>query len=219
MITPRALIFDLDHTLADTTAVWQRAQEQLAAYFGHTWNDALERLVRGLNAYDLAAAVHAHLRARRPVHEAQRFMRAALLAAYKSERIVEMPGACALVRRLHGRVPLAVASGSPHEGITTALPQLGIAALFDVVLASESVPRGKPHPDVFRAAAAAVGVAPGTCLVFEDSPAGVHAARAAGMLCFVVPHGPHDPAFSLATRCFAAWHEVQYEDVFGDRTS
>lgn len=56
MMTPRALIFDLDHTLADTTAVWQRAQEQLAAYFGQTWNDELERLERGVNAYDLAAA-------------------------------------------------------------------------------------------------------------------------------------------------------------------
>lgn len=211
---PRALIFDLDHTLADTTAVWQTAQDELAAYLGHSWNDDLERLVHGLNAHDLATAVHAHLHAHTPVEDARHVMRTALILAYRTARITEMPGACALVRRMHGRVPLAVASGSPLEGITTTIEQLGIAELFDVVLSSESVARGKPHPDVFLAAAEALHVAPHTCLVFEDSPAGMRAARAAGMRCFAVPYGKQDGADQLATRIFTSWHAVQPDDVF-----
>ncbi len=215
MPAPRALIFDLDHTLADTTRVWQQAQDTLAAYLGCTWNDELETLAHGLNASDLAAAVHAHVRSARTLQESQACMRNALITAYAGAPIHEMPGAVALVRRLHGHAVLAVASGSPQEGIMHALRQLGIAALFDCVLSSESVARGKPHPDVFLAAAQALQVAPAACLVFEDSPAGMRAARAAGMRCFAVPHGNQDGADQLATRVFSSWHAVQHEDVFG----
>jgi beta-phosphoglucomutase-like phosphatase (HAD superfamily) len=54
------------------------------------------------------------------------------------------------------------------------------------VVRSDSVPRGKPYPDVFLAAAAAIRVAPERCLAFEDAPLGLLAARAAGMTCVAV---------------------------------
>ncbi len=212
-----ALLFDFDHTLADTTAVWDAAQRALARHIGCVWTDEREALVHGLNACDLAAAVCCHTGTRVPVPECQAVMRAALVAAYAAAQIAAMPGACDLVRRLHGRVPMAVASGSPREGILMALEQMGIRAQFDCVMSSEEVPRGKPHPDIFLAVAQALRVAPPQCLVFEDSRIGARAAHAAGMRCFVVPSTAAEQLDNVATRVFASWHDVRPEDVFGVR--
>jgi HAD superfamily hydrolase (TIGR01509 family) len=211
----QAIIFDLDHTLANTTAVWDAAQHALARHVGCAWTRELDAVVHGLNARDLAAAVCRHVSAQQPVAECQEVMRDALIAAYATARIPEMPGARALVRRLHGRVPLAVASGSPREGIVAALTQLGIVTLFDCVISSEEVLRGKPQPDVFLAVAAALRVTPTQCLVFEDSRVGAMAARAAGMRCFVVPGTGTEQLDDVATRVFQSWREVTCAAVFG----
>ena len=66
------------------------------------------------------------------------------------------------------------------------LGELGLAARLPFVARSDQVPRGKPHPDVFEAAARLIGVPPSECLAFEDAPSGIRAARAAGMTCFAV---------------------------------
>ena len=65
---------------------------------------------------------------------------------------------------------------------------------------AEDEPYGKPHPAVFLTTAAELGAAPRQCLVWEDAPAGVLAAKAASMACIAVPeHGEgHHPAFGLA---------------------
>jgi len=212
-----ALIFDFDHTLADTTAVWSAAQHALARHIGCGWTDELEALVHGLNACDLAAAVCRHTRTRLPVAECQTVMRTALVTAYAAAQITAMPGARDLVRRLHGHVPMAVASGSPREGIQAALEQMGIRALFDCVMSSEEVPLGKPHPDIFLAVAQALRVAPAQCLVFEDSRIGARAAQAAGMRCFGVPSTATEQLDDVTTRVFPSWHDVRPEDVFGAR--
>jgi len=65
---------------------------------------------------------------------------------------------------------------------------------FDVVLTSEDVPRGKPHPDPYLEAARRLGVRPEECLVVENAPMGIRAAKAAGMRCLAVLStlGPED---------------------------
>ena len=67
------------------------------------------------------------------------------------------------------------------------LDTIGIRPLFDVVVCVEDYARGKPFPDAFLEAARRMNVAPENCLVFEDSPLGLQAARAAGMQCVFVP--------------------------------
>src|SRR5947199_7784219 len=90
-----------------------------------------------------------------------------------------MPGASALLRSVPaGR--WAVVTSSPHE---LALARLRLTGLPvpEVLVAAGDVAHGKPHPEPYLTAAARLGVDPGDCVVFEDAPAGIAAARAGAM--------------------------------------
>ena len=83
-------------------------------------------------------------------------------------------------------VALAVATAAPNGNITFTLDGLDLRRHFDTVVGAADVARGKPHPDVFLLAAERCGVAPEHCIVFEDAPLGVEAARRAGMKAVVL---------------------------------
>lgn len=84
------------------------------------------------------------------------------------------------------RLPVALATSAPLENVAHTLAELGLVDRLTRIVRSDTVPRGKPHPDVFLAAALLIEVAPEDCLAFEDAPAGVLSARAAGMTCVAV---------------------------------
>jgi beta-phosphoglucomutase family hydrolase len=83
-------------------------------------------------------------------------------------------------------VALAVATAAPNANIEFTLDGLDLRRHFDVVVGAADVARGKPNPDGFLLAAERCGVAPERCIVFEDAPLGVEAARRAGMRCLVL---------------------------------
>ena len=202
-----AYIFDMDDLLIRSSSIWRRAEESLLSAIGHPWTPELAIQYKGMNALDVAATIHRVLAPSRSVGECQQILRSRLIESFAGE-IEPMAGAVGLVRRLHGRKPLAVASGSPLAAIEKALAQLGILDCFDQVITSESVVRGKPHPDVFLAAAAALHTAPANCLVFEDSLIGVRAAVAAGMAVACVPSGPSDEIRRLTPHVFGSLADV-----------
>jgi putative hydrolase of the HAD superfamily len=82
----------------------------------------------------------------------------------------------------------AVASSSSCRWVEGWLVRHGIRDLLDVVVARDDVTSVKPDPELFLLAARRLGVAPGACVVFEDSPNGMRAALAAGMRCVAVPN-------------------------------
>jgi sugar-phosphatase len=95
---------------------------------------------------------------------------------------------------------LAVASSSEYRLIDAALSHFGLRDRFGVIHSAEDEEYGKPHPAVFLTAARRMSVSPKRCVVWEDAPAGVLAAKAASMACIAVPEpgeGTH-PAFGLA---------------------
>jgi len=99
------------------------------------------------------------------------------------EGIQALPGVEPWLRALQDhQVPCAVGSSTPHENIRCLSALLGVEGFFTTIVAAEDVTRGKPDPDVFLQAAARLGVNAEHCVVFEDAPAGIEAALAAGML-------------------------------------
>ncbi|MCC2955422.1 HAD family phosphatase [Massilia sp. IC2-477] len=83
-------------------------------------------------------------------------------------------------------VKLAVGTAAPPANVEFTLDGLDLRKHFDAIVGATDVARGKPHPDVFLKAAELCGVAPEHCIVFEDAPLGVEAARRAGMRCVVL---------------------------------
>jgi HAD superfamily hydrolase (TIGR01509 family) len=119
----------------------------------------------------------------------------AATAAHRGEVFAELgvnvlPGALAAIERVRGLgLPLALVTGSSREEAAQSLDALGLAGVFDAVVASEDVPRSKPAPDGYLAAAAALGVEPTECLVVEDSRAGIAAGLAAGAVVVAIEAG------------------------------
>jgi len=108
-------------------------------------------------------------------------------AAGFEARLRPIPGAAELARALlDAGVQICVASQGRLEKTRRSLSLTGLDVLFGEAarFSAEQVPRGKPHPDLFLFAAARMGFAPSRCVVIEDTPSGVSAARSAGMEVF-----------------------------------
>lgn len=112
--------------------------------------------------------------------------RGLILTRYR-ERSEPLPGAIELVRglRRHG-MPLAVASSSIQPWVEACLEKLGVLDQFDALVTGGDVVNGKPDPEIYQLTAERLGVAPGRCLAFEDAPAGISSAKAAGMTVWAV---------------------------------
>jgi HAD superfamily hydrolase (TIGR01509 family) len=181
-----AVIFDLDGTLVDTEVLWMRAIDALAAQLGRTPDPAVHALVAGISTAATAAVLRRHYAL--PLDEA--WLNEALVSAVArlyTTSLRPRPGAAEVVPALARRFPLAIASGSPLELIEAAVDNCGWRAHFAALRSTEPHGPGKPAPDVYLTAAAALGVGPQRCLAVEDTPTGVAAAKAAGMVCYAVP--------------------------------
>jgi len=212
-----AFIFDMDDTLAATSGLWRRAETEFLESLGYAFTQELASHYKGMNALDVAATMHRLLGIAQPVEWCQQQLRERLFEAFRRGPLTAMPGADACLQRVRQAGPVALASGSPLELIEMTLAQFGWRDAFTVVISSESVPRGKPSPDVFLAAAAALGKPAVECLVFEDSLVGVQAALNAEMACFAVPSSHPAEIAQRATRVFSSLGEVTVEDWIGLR--
>jgi len=81
----------------------------------------------------------------------------------------------------HGQIPFAVVSGSALDSVTASLSTLNLLDKFDTLVCAGDYKKSKPDPEAFLLAATRLGVAPESCLVFEDTEMGIQAATAAGM--------------------------------------
>ncbi len=179
-----AIIFDLDGTLVDNMAHHFRAWRETAAQLSVPLDDArIQREFAGKKNDEIIPALLA-----RPVppDELARIAsgKEALYRKLYTGNVQLVAGAAALIERAHkAGMKVAIGSAAPPENRAMVLGELGIHAWFHAIVGGEEAPRGKPHPDLFLLAAERLGVAPDTCLVFEDAVLGVKAAVAAGMDC------------------------------------
>src|SRR5581483_5249368 len=180
----QALIFDLDGVIADTAPLHLAAWQRLASELGLPWDASAAERLKGV---DRAASLEIVLgTASRKYTSAQKrefaarkngYYRAAI-ESFSAENL--LPGAreALIAARTAGlKIALASASRSAKE----VAERLGVAALFDHIVDVTVVARGKPDPEIFQRAAAALGVHPATCLGVEDAQAGIAAIKSAGM--------------------------------------
>lgn len=165
-----AVIFDMDGTLIDSTPAVLRSWTTWAIEHGVTAED-----LAGYHGVPSAGVVRAVVAAE---HHETAIARIEELELADVDDIIALPGAAdALAGLVGARTAIAT---SCTRGLFEA--RLGAAGLTPptVVITVDDVERGKPAPDPFLAAAEALGVAPADCLVVEDAPKGIEAARAAG---------------------------------------
>jgi beta-phosphoglucomutase len=200
----RAIIFDLDGTLADTEPLHFEAFAAILRPLGIelSRHDYFNCLI-GYNDHDCFATV---LREQRKSFDEARLAeliekKAAVYQATIAHRDVMYPGAANFVRRCAERFPLIVATGTLHAEAQMILARANIRDLFLDIIAAEDVTHGKPEPDGFLTALGRLGfilrphpsITGDECLVIEDTPAGIKAAHRAGMralaVCQTVPAG------------------------------
>ena len=182
-----AICFDMDGTLVDSTAVVERGWRRFADRHGLGARSFLGR-VHGIRSSDAIATIAPWLDARA---EAKRLDAE---EAGDVDGLRPVPGAAALLAALPEEAWCVVTSAG-RELARARLTTVGLP-LPRVLVCSEDTPAGKPAPDCYLAAARKLGAQPGDCLVVEDVPAGIEAARAAGML--VVGITTTHPAAALA---------------------
>ena len=194
--TPQAVVFDCDGLLLDTESIWSRAQDVVVSEVGARLTAEDDENLHG-STIETAAQIIAERSG-----AAESRVLARLHEAFDQEisaGIRTMPGAEAVVRAAAARVPVGCASNSWLAALEGKLTAGGIREHFTVLEASDTVENPKPAPDMYAAAARALGASPQHALAFEDSGTGARAARDAGLRLIVVPApGVDAPAADLA---------------------
>lgn len=207
-----ALIWDMDGTMVDTREAHWLAWKKILAdeKYDLTWetflktfgqrNDTILRslLGAGLSDGEVVRIGDAKEEAFREV--------------LKGEGVKLLPGAGQIIDQAETNGwPQAVVSSAPRKNITAILEALNSVDTFTVLVCAEDVSQGKPHPEGCLTASQKLGVSPSNCIVLEDAPAGLTAARNAGMACVGVL-STHDH-LSNADRVVNTLEEITLTDL------
>lgn len=211
----KGIIFDFDGLIIDTEMPGCNAWAELFNQhgFSFTIEDWKKAIGTGPTAYDpakhLSQLTNGQLNAQdiqertlsrtRELIELQSMLPGVLDFIIASERL---------------GVPMAVASSSNREWVEGYLSKLGIRKFFKVVCTSDDVTNVKPDPELFLLAAKNLGVAPSEAVIFEDSPSGIRAAKAAGIFCIAIPNDiTKSMDLSLASRIVDSFLDLDPKEL------
>lgn len=179
-------IFDMDGVLFDTERVFQRMWREKADEMGVTLGEDFTQTICGTNGVVLYGIVERYYGVRdgaAVTADVYQRVREAL-----SKHVPVKPGAREILAYFRDAdMRIAVASSSARAQIESNLTLTGLMPFIDVIVSGDDVSRGKPDPEIFLRAAAAIAQPPERCFVFEDSLNGVRAGHAAGCATIMVP--------------------------------
>lgn len=176
----KALIFDLDGTLADTMPVHFLAYKNILVEYGIHFTPELFAKLAGIPAVGtieklnewFGTKMDAELVGHQKEGDYEKMM-------HKMKPITPV---VELAKKYHGILPMAVGTGGYRRLAWKTMDILGLDKYFDILVSTEDVARPKPFPDTFLKCAELLGVEPVICEVFEDAQLGIQAAKAAGMM-------------------------------------
>jgi phosphoglycolate phosphatase len=181
MRTGRALLFDIDGTLADTDALHLEAFNRILNPHGHVFDHA--RYTKELQGFSNASISGRFLAEEPPQRQAEIIdEKEAAFRELVAGKIQPLPGLMKLLDRAdHAGIPMAAVTNAPRLNAEMLLAGLGIMHRFKAVIIGDELAHGKPHPMPYREGLRAVGAAPNLSLAFEDSRSGIQSATAAGI--------------------------------------
>ena len=185
-----AALFDFDGTIVDSEAPCAAAfadvvnslgaeigdREAAAICYGRSWHDAYADVAKMFPALNGQLDVFSET-VRETIEQAGGFLGDPI------------PSSLSALKQVAQRMPVAVVSGSFRANLVTSLERLGVAQYVTTVVGDEDYSDGKPSPEPFLVGAKSLGFSPHRCVVFEDSDAGIQAARAAGIRCIALRPG------------------------------
>ncbi|MFX1600343.1 MAG: HAD family hydrolase [Promethearchaeota archaeon] len=182
MFSDYCVIFDMDGVLADTGSIHFKSWVKMAAEIGMEFTREMFDRTFGQQATTITRKLVGS-----EVDEVLVENWANLKEKYYREmvkdKLVPLPGVLRVIKELKSNgFKLAIGSSGPPENVELLLSHLKIKAYFDAIITATEVKKGKPEPDVFLIAAKLLNINPKNCLVFEDAPVGIEAAKRAGMM-------------------------------------
>ena len=185
----RSIVFDLDGLLLDTEPIFEEAASRLLARRGLAPVAEVFQAMMGIPARQALQHFRAHYGLSETVTELATESGQLFFEVLGEQPAPLMTGVRELLDELERRgLPKAIATSSSARYVERILQPHELQQRFAFVLTCDDVRQGKPFPEVYEKAAARFGHAPTEMLVFEDSPNGLRAAKAAGARCIVVPH-------------------------------
>ena len=180
----KALIFDLDGTLADTMPIHFVAYKNLLAEYGIAFTPELFDTLAGIPAIGTIQKLNEIFGTNMDPQEM------GLLKEKEYEKMMfkmkPVLPVVKLVKRYYGKMPMAVGTGGYRRLAWKTLEILELDKYFTILVTTEDITHPKPHPETFLKCAEKMGVAPRFCHVFEDGRLGIQAAVAAGMMATLV---------------------------------
>ena len=182
MFSDYCVIFDMDGVLADTGPIHFESWVKMAAEIGLEFTRGMFEETFGQQAPTITRKLVGP-----EVDEILVEKWASLKEQYYREivreRLVPLPGVIRIIKELKSEgFKLAVGSSGPPENVELLLSQLKIKPYFDVIITAVDVKKGKPEPEVFLNAAKNLNINPKNCIVIEDAPVGLEAAKKADMI-------------------------------------
>lgn len=186
----QAVIFDMDGLLVDSEPLWHRVNDKVYKKLGIELTDEHHMMMVGQRTKENVAYLYGRHPWKGPTPDEVSSLITEEVIRLIKEQGTMMPGvhhALAICKK--AGLPVAIASSSELAVIDAVVDTLEIREHFKHIYSAQFEEYGKPHPGVFLKVAKHFKVSPRNCLVFEDSPAGVLAAKAARMVCVAVPDG------------------------------
>lgn len=213
-----AVIWDVDGTLVDTAELhfraWERMVQELdqpfsRAEFAATFGRRNPEIIHYLFGSRFNETEIADIGFRKEEY---------YKAAAREHGVELLPGVRNVLQALHDAgFKQAIGSSAPRGNVDLILQLTKTAPFFDAIVSMEDTQRGKPDPQVFQVAAQRLGAESGHCLVVEDAPAGVQAAKAGGMKCLAVRFIDHHSADTLqiagADRIVTSLEQVTVDSI------
>ena len=206
-----AVLFDMDGVIIDSEPLWSEAEKRLLARRNLTYSPSLKAAMMGRDAKGAVGFLIEHYGLIESPGELIG-ERNQLIAELFKEHLKAIPGALEFVSSvITAGIVTGLVSSSPRLLMELALEKLGAAGLFALALSGDQVTRGKPEPDIYITAAERLGVEPEHCLVIEDAPHGVTAAKRAGMFCLAITTSVGVPELAMADKVVSGFEEVDIQ--------